>query len=127
MSQAGQPLLYLFVYGTLRRGAATRWSRFLAERSSFEGYGRSRGVLFQLDGYPGMIPAADEEAWVKGEVCLIDTPSVLPTLDEYEGDEFERRQVDVELDDGRVVKAWAYLYRGNAEGRASIVSGDYLS
>lgn len=123
---SGHTLLYLFVYGTLRRGAATKWSRFLADRSSFTGFGRTRGVLFQLDGYPGMIAAGHEEAWVRGEICLLDTPSLLAALDEYEGDEFERQQVAVELDDGRTVQAWAYLYRGETEGRASIVSGDYL-
>jgi len=126
---------HLFVYGTLRRGARSAWSRFLPPVSTFVGMGRTRGVLFQLGGYPGMTPGSGEEAWVRGEVCLLHNPrSVLPVLDDYEGcgtrdpppHEYRRQVVDVLLDDGRTVQAWAYIYLLDTADKTRIVSGDYL-
>ena len=132
--ESGEGRLYLFVYGTLRRAAHTRWSRFLAEKSSFEGLGRTRGELFHLDGYPGMVAARDDDSWVRGEVCLLEGPAVLATLDAYEGCapgdekpyEFEREPVNVAMEDGRTLQAWAYFYRWGTEGRARIPSGDFF-
>jgi gamma-glutamylcyclotransferase (GGCT)/AIG2-like uncharacterized protein YtfP len=101
---------YLFVYGTLRFTAGTEWSKFLSANSSFIGAGRTRGVLFQFEGYPGMTIRTDDDAWVGGEVHLLHDPSaVLPLLDAYEGCEFERQVVTVALDSGKTVEAWAYV------------------
>ena len=127
-------MAYLFVYGTLRAAAGTEWSGFLAGLSRFVGMGLVRGELFQLDGYPGMT-LCTREAWVTGEVCLLDDPSsALRSLDAYEGcgpgdslpHEFERQVVCVFLDGGRTVEAWAYIYALETHGRARITSGDYL-
>ena len=111
---------YLFVYGTLRSGANTEWSHFLNRASVAVGLGRTRGVLLQLDGYPGMVVSAYDDAWVSGEVFLLNEPtSSWPVLDSYEGcglsdpqpHEFERQIVDVILDDGKLIRAWAYVTR----------------
>lgn len=127
-------LPYLFVYGTLRGAANNEWSRFLTSGSRFVGSGRTRGALFQLDGYPGMAACAGD-AWVSGEVyLLIDPSSALPLLDAYEGSgpedphphEFERQVVTVLLDSGRAVEAWAYIYALETGGKARIASGEYL-
>jgi gamma-glutamylcyclotransferase (GGCT)/AIG2-like uncharacterized protein YtfP len=128
---------YLFVYGTLRaiNSAGTEWSRFLTAASRFVGSGRTRGELFHLDGYPGMTVRAGGDAWVSGEVCLLNDPvSALSRLDEYEGcslsdplpHEFERQVVTVLLGAGGTVQAWAYIYSLETAGEARIVSGDYL-
>jgi gamma-glutamylcyclotransferase (GGCT)/AIG2-like uncharacterized protein YtfP len=128
-------LPYLFVYGSLRAAAGTEWSRFLTAKSRFVGAGRARGALFRLDGYSGMTVCTDDDAWVTGEVCLLNDPSsVLPFLDAYEGcgpsnplpHEFERQVVTVLLDSGQTVEAWAYLYALENLGKARITSGDYL-
>jgi len=128
-------LAYLFVYGSLRAAAGTEWSAFLTSASRLVGTGRVHGALFPLDGYPGMTVCADGDAWVAGEVCLLNDPSsVLPFLDAYEGcgpshpppHEFERQVVTVLLDSGEAVEAWAYIYALETQGKARITSGDYL-
>jgi gamma-glutamylcyclotransferase (GGCT)/AIG2-like uncharacterized protein YtfP len=128
-------LPYLFVYGTLRTAGGTEWSRFLTAASRFVGSGRAHGALFHLDGYPGMTVCTDDDAWVTGEVCLLNDPSsALPFLDAYEGcgpsdplpHEFERQAVTVLLDSGQAVEAWAYIYALETQGKARITSGDYL-
>jgi gamma-glutamylcyclotransferase (GGCT)/AIG2-like uncharacterized protein YtfP len=126
---------YLFVYGTLRSDANTEWSRFLNRASVPVGLGRTRGVLLQLDGYPGMVVSADDDAWVSGEVFLLNEPtSSWLVLDSYEGcgfsdpqpHEFEKQIVDVVLDNGKTIRAWAYVYSLNPADKARIRSGDYL-
>ena len=126
---------YLFVYGTLRRSTGTEWSRSLNAMSRFVASGRSRGALFHLGGYPGMTVGQGDDLWVSGEVYLLNDPSsALRVLDAYEGcsptapppHEFERRVVNVLLDDGQLVRAWAYVYSLETAGKARIPSGDFL-
>ena len=126
---------YLFVYGTLRRAAATKWSRFLASVSRPVGMGRTRGALFRLNGYPGMVASARDDEWVGGEVVLMNEPSsLLPVLDAYEKcgpadpppHEYARQVIDVVLDNGQTIRAWAYLYRLGTEDKPRIPAGDYL-
>lgn len=130
---AGQQ--YLFVYGTLRRGTCTPASQFLESIAIWLGVGRTRGVMFQLDRYPGMTDAASDSDWVRGDVFLLNHPArAWPILDQYEGcgpanpspHEFERKIVPVEMQEGGRLDAWAYFYRFDISGRARIASGDYL-
>jgi gamma-glutamylcyclotransferase (GGCT)/AIG2-like uncharacterized protein YtfP len=138
-------VLPLFVYGTLRSGADTKWSRFLVSVSRFAGSGRTRGLLFQLGGYPGMVVdsqpgepvvSAHGDAWVVGEVYSLHEPSsAWPVLDAYEGCgpadprpcAFERQAVDVLLDNGQTIRAWAYVYCLPTAGKVRIVSGDFIA
>jgi gamma-glutamylcyclotransferase (GGCT)/AIG2-like uncharacterized protein YtfP len=128
-------LPYLFVYGTLRGAANTEWSRFLSTASRFVGSGRTHGALFHVGGYPGMTVCSDGETSVRGEVYLLNDPSsLLPLLDAHEGcgpgdpppHEFERQVVTVQLDCGRAVEAWSYIYSLATGDKARIASGDYL-
>jgi gamma-glutamylcyclotransferase (GGCT)/AIG2-like uncharacterized protein YtfP len=127
---------HLFVYGTLRRATGSKWSRYLASASSPVGTGRVRGVLFQLNGYPGMAVATTDDEWVIGEVVLMNAPSsLLPVLDQYEKcgpydpppHEYARRVVDVLLDAGETIRAWVYVYRMDTADKPRIPSGDYLN
>jgi len=127
---------YLFVYGSLRRGAGTSWARFLSDSATFTGMGRAAGRLFQLDGYPGMVASPSGSAQVIGEIFKMHDPSRnLPLLDEYEGcgpadplpHEFARTIMSVETDDRQALEAWVYLYRFDISGRRPIPSGDYLN
>jgi len=126
---------YLFVYGTLRLGTGTSWSQFLASAATSIGLGRTRGVMFQLNGYPGMTHSASDSDWVTGEVFrLKDSTSAWPILDEYEGcgpsgplpHTFERKIVPIDMNDGGRLDAWAYFYCLDTAGRTRIQSGDYL-
>jgi len=126
---------YLFVYGTLRAATGTEWSKYLTAASRLVCAGRTKGMLFQLAGYPGMTVSTTDDPGVAGDVYLLRDPtSSLPSLDAYEGcrpsdplpHQFERQIVTVILDDGPTVQAWAYIYRLETEGKPRIGSGDYL-
>jgi gamma-glutamylcyclotransferase (GGCT)/AIG2-like uncharacterized protein YtfP len=118
---------YLFVYGTLRSGSGTDWSRRLAAQAELIGRGRVAGVLFKIGSYPGMTPAEREGDSVIGEVFRLADPEKLwPELDAYEGNEYERRDVPVHMDDGELVNAWVYYYRGDTSVKSRIVSGDWI-
>ena len=59
--------------------------------------------------YPGMIPAADGR--VEG-ILYLDLPaSAWPRLDAFEGDEYQRSEVEVELAGGRRLMAWTYVFK----------------
>jgi gamma-glutamylcyclotransferase (GGCT)/AIG2-like uncharacterized protein YtfP len=125
---------YLFVYGTLRCGAGVPEAQFFSAET-LVGMGTCRGRIFELDGYPGMIPSSVESDEVVGEVhCLNDPSRDWPLLDKYEGcgpadptpREFERRIVSIQMKDGRTLDAWAYLYCLDISNRIQILSGDYF-
>jgi len=126
---------HLFVYGTLRREADTKWSRFLGSVSRFAGNARARGRLFQVKDYPGMVASIQDDEWVVGEVYLMNEPStLLLTLDDYEEcgpnnptpHEYVRQVIEVVLDDGAKLPAWAYLYQMSTADKVRIWTGDYL-
>ncbi len=65
--------------------------------------------------YPGMVPAAD--GLVEG-VLYLDLPATAwPRLDAFEGDEYQRSEVEVELADGRRLAAWTYVFKPEHVGR----------
>jgi gamma-glutamylcyclotransferase (GGCT)/AIG2-like uncharacterized protein YtfP len=90
---------HLFVYGTLRRGSKNKFARMVADRAQFVGAAR--------------VPGRFENA------------QLLPSLDDYEGSEFERALASAEMEDGRAIECWIYWYVGPATGRL-IASGDWL-
>ena len=102
----------LFVYGTLRRGSKNKYARLLHAHARFLGDARMRGRLYQLDHYSGAVLSDQPDDWVDGEVFQLEEPSILATLDEYEGAEFERAIIQVHLDSGEELEAWVYLFIG---------------
>jgi gamma-glutamylcyclotransferase (GGCT)/AIG2-like uncharacterized protein YtfP len=113
-------LPYLFVYGTLRRGSENKYARQLTEQGEFVGEARVDGRLYDFGRYPGARPANGS---VAGEIFQIDEP-LLAALDEYEGPEFERAVVSVQIKNGRTIVCWIYWYVGSDAGRL-IASGDW--
>jgi gamma-glutamylcyclotransferase (GGCT)/AIG2-like uncharacterized protein YtfP len=109
---------HLFVYGTLRAGAHVMHG-VLAEAADLLGHARVRGW------YPGLVPTI-EDRWVVGEIWSLRQPSVLERLDAYEGDEYERRSITVQLHDGTAVEAWTYIYRTATPLAPVIDSGDWM-
>lgn len=99
----------LFVYGTLRRGSPNQYADLLQANAQFLGNARLRGRLHQFAGYPGAVPSDQPDEWVPGELYQLQNLSILSTLDEYEGPEFERIQTTVSLDNGQALETWVYL------------------
>ena len=115
----------LFVYGTLRKDRRNGMHHMLASDAKFIGHARMRGRLVQVrgepGGYPGLVRATDERAWVRGEVYVLENPDdVLARLDEY-----ERVQHEAILESGANILVWVYLYTGSTAEKVDILSGDY--
>jgi len=114
---------HLFVYGTLRRASPHPLARRLASEADFVGPGRTRGRLYKLGWYPGMILSADPGDWVIGDVYRLHDPdALLPILDEYEGEDFARVAATVSLADGAEIQAWVYVYLGQPDETNRIAS-----
>jgi gamma-glutamylaminecyclotransferase len=73
----------VFVYGTLKRGGSNHHflagHAFVGKAHTVPGY-----TLYNLDGFPGMVPCADDAEGVGGEVWTVDD-GCLAVLDELEG------------------------------------------
>jgi gamma-glutamylcyclotransferase (GGCT)/AIG2-like uncharacterized protein YtfP len=121
----------VFVYGTLRRGFASH-GLICRLGGSYVGRGMIQGELYDLGSFPGALRSEDPAARVAGEVYRFkDSVRALRTLDEYEGvseyraGPYVRSVLEVTLEDGAEVKAWAYCLRRQPDPARRIVSGDY--
>jgi gamma-glutamylcyclotransferase (GGCT)/AIG2-like uncharacterized protein YtfP len=102
----------LFVYGTLRRGSKIKIARLLHANSEFLDTGRMQGRLARSHPHRGVIQSREPGEWISGEVFQLHDPGELfPILDEYEGPDYKRTSVTVQLDSGRRLRAWMYLLR----------------
>lgn len=101
---------HCFTYGSLMcddiMGAVTAAAPLRPVPARLAGY--RRAPVAGAD-YPGMVPAA--EGRVEG-VLYLDLPAAAwPRLDAFEGDEYQRSAVEVELPDGRRLTAWTYVFK----------------
>lgn len=120
--QQGEACNRLFVYGTLRRGFPSRWSRLLWSQADHAGDGCLPGVLYDLGPYPAFVdPGGDGES-VHGEVAVLRDPALLAQLDLYEGSQYERVLRSVQMQDGARLEAWVYRFRAPL-GRARRLPG----
>lgn len=71
--------------------------------------------------YPGMVARAGHQ--VRGVLYLDLPPAAWPRLDRFEGEEYERRIVEVALADGTVTRAWTYVFRNELAARLG--AGDW--
>lgn len=102
----------LAVYGSLRPGEANHWvvSRIPGEWVA----GSVRGWAFEItwgpaEGYDGFVPDADG-ADTPVDVLLSEAlPNRWREIDDFEGSGYERRAIEVQLADGRVVDASIYV------------------
>ena len=126
---------YLFVYGTLRRGACSNMQHFLARYAAFVGAGTCQGRLYKIHAYPGVESSENPTDQVLGEVYRLREPDlVLPRLDQYEQcgpglpepAEYVREQQEVCLSGGERLTAWVYIYNRPTDALALIPSGDFL-
>lgn len=81
----------IFVYGTLKRGL-TNHSYLVGQK--FVSVARTQRVyrLYDLGGYPGMVPAPDDGLSIEGEIWEIDDACLLrlDKLEDIDGGEYER-------------------------------------
>ena len=104
----------LFVYGTLAPGQPNE--HVLAPLAGAWQPATVRGHLMPQGwgaalGFPALVPAADGEA-IRGFV--FSSPHLAdfwPTLDEFEGEQYERVLLEAHLDDGSTVDAFVYAPR----------------
>ncbi len=118
----------LFVYGTLKRRTPGKPHRLL-RGAQFVGSASVRGKLYDLGRYPGLVRNGTTDDRVYGELYeLPQTVAVrsLRTLDEYEGDEFDRRRMYATLSNGRRRASWVYVLRERPpESARPVRSGRY--
>ena len=106
--EAGTPR-HCFAYGSLMCEEimfAVAAARPLFVPARLDGYRRA-----PVDGedYPGIVPAAG--ASVAGALYLELPDSAWPRLDGFEGEEYRREAVEVQLPDGRAETAWTYVFK----------------
>ncbi len=120
---------YLFVYGTLLSHFNNEAIGPVAELMQYVGKGKLKGRIFDLGAYPALITSANEKHDVQGEVYqLALTEKVFAALDEYEGDEYRRELLKVQLEGGEKIKCWAYVYEPELDKNViQIIGGDYLA
>ena len=127
---------FLFVYGTLRAGAAHPMHRLLQAQALDLGEARFSGRLMDLGHYPAAVPDHTGQWQVVGELYqMLEPAPLLEALDRYEGcadndpepREYRREQVRVDTKDGISRLAWVYLYNLPLKSPRWIPSGDYLN
>lgn len=128
---------YLFVYGTLRRGAGHAMAAVLAANSTPVGRAFFQGRLYRVSWYPGAVPSEAGGDRIVGDVFALDADSaegLLSQLDEYEEARpapgvpalYRRERRPVARADGREIDAWIYLFNLETAGLERIASGDFL-
>jgi len=133
---------HLFVYGTLRAESAHPMAHRLRVGARHIGKGSARGLLYDCGSWPGAFFGPEEKYRVIGNVFALGRSSRLLTdLDKYEGvtpangEErefpeaeglFHRILIEVSLEQGGTVKAWAYGLKEAPRARL-IGTGDFIA
>jgi gamma-glutamylcyclotransferase (GGCT)/AIG2-like uncharacterized protein YtfP len=117
----------LFVYGSLLRGMSLSSHM---EGASYLGPAYVMADLFFLGFYPGIIPGNNVVFGELYEVPLKILPEIDKVEDCYENNPessiYLRKSIEVHcFADGKVVKAYAYYYNREPEGKPRISYGDY--
>jgi len=112
-----QPPNRIFVYGTLKRGLSNH--SYLAGQH-FVSDARTQPVyrLYDLGGYPGMVPSPKDGLSIEGEIWEIDGACLhrLDKLEDTDGGEYERTRVAL-ADPHADERIEGYLYLRPVTGR----------
>ncbi|HET7229120.1 MAG TPA: gamma-glutamylcyclotransferase family protein [Longimicrobium sp.] len=118
----------LFVYGSLRIGQQNPMAALLHRHARHLGAGTACGRLYAVEWYPGMVPSDVAGECVAGDVFELDAGAaerVLARLDEYEGEAFRRRVIEVAMAGETRVYAFAYLYAASVADLPRVAHGDW--
>jgi gamma-glutamylcyclotransferase (GGCT)/AIG2-like uncharacterized protein YtfP len=117
---------YLFVYGTLRNNYDLKLKNRVAKELKYIGKAKMGARLYDLGRYPGAVK--DKTSEIIGDVFLLyDSEKVLKFLDDYEGEEYERKEEKVKLKSGESITVWIYWYKGLVNEERRIFYKDYLN
>jgi gamma-glutamylcyclotransferase (GGCT)/AIG2-like uncharacterized protein YtfP len=126
---------FIFVYGTLRRGANHLAHDAISRHADYYGEGYMQGKLYDVGDYPAAIETKNENDKAYGEVYKISDNELLTQLDIYEecSDDFPQPHeytrnlvlINVNLPD-KMLEAWAYIFNYDVSVLRQITSGDYL-
>lgn len=110
----------VFVYGTLKEEAQEPLGILSYYNMQYINEGELKGTLYDLGPFPAYQVKGDYT--VKGQVWKI-VPQMLSVLDNYEGYPllYTRKEVDINLVDGKIVKSWVYIYNNQISKHATIV------
>ena len=108
-------------------------ARRLAQSARHVGAAKIAGRLYNLGRFPGLKEPQSGKDWVHGDVYDLgdDAQRTLEDMDAYENAEsppptpYERQRATVVLEDGQVLSAWVYWYRGVVLEANLIASGSY--
>ena len=126
---------YLFAYGLLRGEFESPVADLMQQYAKRQGPATLRAQLFDLGGYPGVIPPNTDNQRVLGELFEVTHPDFLwLPLDNFEGMggdhtepfEYRRELSAVTRDNGEELQAYVYWYNWPVDGKLRIASGDYL-
>ena len=113
--------MLLAVYGTLRKGGGAHVILKLLN-AEFLGKGKVRGYGMLASSVPFAVRSERDSIVVE----LYDVPDEkIPLLDYYERG-YVRRKVKVELEDGREVEAWMYVWELPLEDVVPVEGGDWV-
>ncbi len=125
----------IFVYGTLRKDGTNPLSELFIADCEFIAFASLKGILYEINGYPGYVEPDDSDGIVHGELYrLKDAEKMLDRVDDYEEcsdkfsflHEYTRQKRQVLTTDGQFVSAWVYIYELPVTGLRYIKSGDYI-
>lgn len=106
---------YIFVYGLFRDQAKN-----LLGAIEHLGKATVDGKIYKVNEfYPGFIRG--KEGKVCGDVYIFNREN-LPQLDEYEGDEYDRKRIMTSLD----IECWVYEYKYDVSEFELIKLGDWM-
>jgi gamma-glutamylcyclotransferase (GGCT)/AIG2-like uncharacterized protein YtfP len=133
-AQRSTPVRFFF-YGTLLPDQAPRGLVSFLQQGTRIGAGTVRGNLYAFSDYPAAVIDSRTSSTIRGEVYeFANQSAILNALDDYEGylredpqaSLFVRKSAPVELDDGRRLPCWIYIYnRGDLNDSRPIDDGDY--
>jgi gamma-glutamylcyclotransferase (GGCT)/AIG2-like uncharacterized protein YtfP len=126
-------LANLFVYGTLRPESAYPMARRLQAQAKLLGRASARGILYDFGRYPGALFQPEHRDRILGHVlALRNAERLLKELDAYEGitdpaSGFRRLEIEVRLEKGGRIDAWAYGLSEPPARARRIGSGDFIA
>ena len=105
----------LFAYGILRSGFENPYAHLLRTQAEAAGAAAVSGSIYRVGNFPAY--KSEPARQVHGELYRLKDPeTILKSLDEYEGEDFERIVVD---------GYWIYQYVPDPPENSLIPSGDF--